>query len=136
MQILNIGPLELIFVILIALIVLGPTEAISTARKLGSLVSRVVKSPYWSTIMNTSREIKDIPKKIVREGGLDDSMREIRQSTAQISRDISEAGNEIRQAGNILETDENNIDFRIDTTPSLHETEFKSQESDTEQDLG
>jgi hypothetical protein len=58
-----------------------------TARKAGALIRKVVKSPMWGTIMDTSREIREIPTKLVREAGLDEEIKEIR-STAQSVKDL------------------------------------------------
>lgn len=87
MNILGIGPLELVLILIISILVLGPQQMVVTARKAGALVRKVVKSPIWGTIMDTSREIRDIPTKLVREAGLDEDLKDIR-STAQSIRDL------------------------------------------------
>ena len=87
MNILGIGPLELIFIVIIMILVLGPQQMVVTARKAGALIRKVVKSPMWSTIMDTSREIREIPTKLVREAGLDEEIKEIR-NTAQSVKDL------------------------------------------------
>ncbi len=84
MNILGIGPLELIFIIIIMILVLGPQQMVVTAKKAGALIRKIVKSPMWGTIMDTSREIRDIPTRLVREAGLEEEMREIRSSTQSI----------------------------------------------------
>lgn len=87
MNILGIGPLELIFIVIIMILVLGPQQMVVTARKAGALIRKIVKSPMWSTIMDTSREIREIPTKLVREAGLDEEIKEIR-NTAQSVKDL------------------------------------------------
>jgi len=87
MNILGIGPLELVLILIIAILVLGPQQMVVTARKAGALVRKVVKSPIWGTIMDTSREIREIPTKLVREAGLEEDIKEIR-STAQSIQDL------------------------------------------------
>ncbi len=84
MNILGIGPLELIFIIIIMILVLGPQQMVTTARKAGVYIRKIVKSPMWGTIMDTSREIRDIPTRLVREAGLEEDLREIRSSTQSI----------------------------------------------------
>ncbi len=84
MNILGIGPLELIFIIIIMILVLGPQQMVTTARKAGVYIRKIVKSPMWGTIMDTSREIRDIPTRLVREAGLEEEMKEIRSSTQSI----------------------------------------------------
>jgi Sec-independent protein translocase protein TatA len=77
MQILNVGPLELVFIVLIALIVLGPDEMIQTGRKLAKAARKFVRSPIWKSLVSTSQEIKEIPRKFMREAGLDETMQEL-----------------------------------------------------------
>lgn len=81
MNILGIGPLELVFIIVIMVLVLGPEQMVSTARKTGAFFRKVVKSPLWHTIMDTSRELRDLPTRIVREAGIEEELKEIKSST-------------------------------------------------------
>ena len=81
MNILGIGPLELVFIVVIMILVLGPEQMVSTARKTGAFFRKVVKSPLWHTIMDTSRELRDLPTRIVREAGIEEELKEIKSST-------------------------------------------------------
>ena len=63
MEILGIGPLELIFIFLIALIVLGPTDMVKAGRTLGRFMRRIVTSPGWRTLQQASREMRYLPNK-------------------------------------------------------------------------
>jgi len=81
MNILGIGPLELVFVIIIMILVLGPDQMVTTARKTGAFFRKAVKSPLWHTIMDTSRELRDLPTRIVREAGIEEDLKEIKSST-------------------------------------------------------
>lgn len=88
MEIFNVGPLELLFIILLAFVVLGPQGSVKAARQAGAWVYRVVHSPFWASMMKTSQEIRDIPRQIVREAGIEESLREIRQQQAQMKVDL------------------------------------------------
>jgi Sec-independent protein translocase protein TatA len=88
MEILNIGPLELIFIILIAFVVLGPEEAIRLARKAGSLFYRVTRSPIWSSLINTSKDIRELPRKLAKEIEIEEAMKEINNNLQEISGDV------------------------------------------------
>lgn len=81
MNILGIGPLELVFIVVIMILVLGPEQMVSTARKTGAFFRKAVKSPLWHTIMDTSRELRDLPTRIVREAGIEEDLKEIKSST-------------------------------------------------------
>ena len=74
---LNVGPLELVFIVLIALIVLGPDEMIQTGRKIAKAARKFVRSPIWKSLVSTSQEIREIPRKFMREAGLDETMQEL-----------------------------------------------------------
>jgi sec-independent protein translocase protein TatB len=81
MEFLGIGPLEFLLIIVIAVIVLGPKGMVKAAREIGLLIRKVVKSPLWRDVMDTSREIRDIPQKIVREAGIEEDLQELRRTT-------------------------------------------------------
>jgi sec-independent protein translocase protein TatB len=81
MDFLGIGPLEFLLIIVIAVIVLGPKGMVKAAREIGVLIRKVVKSPIWRDVMDTSREIRDIPQKIVREAGIEEDLEDLRRTT-------------------------------------------------------
>lgn len=72
MDILGIGPLELFFILIIALIVLGPNDMVKAGRTLGRIMRSIVTSPTWRTIQQTSRDIRYLPNKLMREAGLEE----------------------------------------------------------------
>ena len=87
MDILGIGPLELFFIILIALIVLGPKDMIKAGRTLGKFMRTVVTSPNWHMLQQASREIRGLPNRLMREAGMDDVQKEFSNSSS-ISRSL------------------------------------------------
>ena len=95
MEIFGVGPLEFILVLVLALIILGPEDMVGTARKIGQWVYRVVRSPTWRSIMATSQDLRELPKKIVREAGLEDTVNEIKQTANEVKTDLSETTREI-----------------------------------------
>jgi Sec-independent protein translocase protein TatA len=72
MEFLGIGPLELFFIILIALIVLGPKDMVKAGRTLGRFMRQIVTSESWHTIQQASRELRYLPNKLMREAGIED----------------------------------------------------------------
>jgi len=73
MEILGIGPLELILILIIALIVMGPKDMAKAGLTVGKFLRKVVSSPTWGTIRRTSKEIKYLPNRLMREAGLEES---------------------------------------------------------------
>ena len=98
MEILGIGPLELFFILLIALIVLGPGDMVKAGRTLGRFLRKVVTSSEWRTIQKASRELKYLPNRLMREASIED----ISKDMADINKIGGEIGTEIKKASNDL----------------------------------
>jgi Sec-independent protein translocase protein TatA len=79
MDILGIGPLELFFIILIALIIFGPNDIVKAARTVGSFMRKVVTSDGYRAFQQASKGMKDLPTTLMREAGLEEE--ELRQMT-------------------------------------------------------
>jgi Sec-independent protein translocase protein TatA len=77
MEILGIGPLELFFIVLIALIVLGPRDMIKAGRTIGRFLRSIVTSPNWRTFQQASKDIRTLPNRLMREAGLEDIQKEL-----------------------------------------------------------
>src|SRR4030067_3338644 len=77
MEILGIGPLELIFILLIALIILGPGDMVKAGRTLGRFLRKIIPSPEWRTIQKASRELRYLPNRLMREASLEDLSKEL-----------------------------------------------------------
>jgi Sec-independent protein translocase protein TatA len=88
MEILGIGPLELLFIFLIALIVLGPTDMVKAGRTLGRLMRRIVMSPGWQTFQRASRDLRYLPNKLMRDAGLEDLEKDL-ETFKNISRETN-----------------------------------------------
>lgn len=82
MQVLGIGPLELFFILVIALLVLGPRGMVDTARQGGKVLRNLVRSPIWKDVVDTSREIRNIPSKIAREAGVEKELDMLRRAAS------------------------------------------------------
>ena len=91
----GIGIPEILIVVVLALIVMGPQDMVATARKLGRWVYRVYHSPTWRMIMSTSQELRELPTKFVREAGLEDTVKEIKQTTADVKSQLKEATSDV-----------------------------------------
>ena len=81
MQILGIGPLEFLFILVIMILVLGPRGMIKAARESGKFIRKVTRSPLWAEIVGTSREVRNLPAKIIKDAGIQDEIDELRRST-------------------------------------------------------
>jgi Sec-independent protein translocase protein TatA len=83
MDILGVGPLELIFILIIALIVLGPSDMVKAGRTIGKFLRQIVTSPTWHAVTKTSAELRNLPNKLIRDAGLEEELKEIENATKQ-----------------------------------------------------
>jgi len=67
MEILGIGPSELFFIVIIALIILGPKDMQKAGRTIGKWLRSIVTSDGWKIFQQTSRELKTLPNRLMRE---------------------------------------------------------------------
>lgn len=72
MEVLGIGPLELMFVILIALIIIGPKDMSKTARSAGRYLNRMYRSETWRTLTQASQTLQALPNRLAREAQLEE----------------------------------------------------------------
>jgi sec-independent protein translocase protein TatB len=77
MDFLGIGPLELVFILIIALIILGPKDMVKAGRTIGRLLRNLITSPNWRAIQQTSREIRSLPTRLIREAGLEEMQKNL-----------------------------------------------------------
>jgi sec-independent protein translocase protein TatB len=97
MEILGIGPLELVFILIIALIILGPGDMVKAGRMLGRMLRKVVTSPEWLTIQKASRELKYLPNRLMREASLEDLTKDFD--------DLNKIGNDIHKEVRQVQSD-------------------------------
>jgi len=71
MEILGIGPSELIFIIIIALIVLGPKDMQKAGKTIGRWLNGLIRSDGWKAFQQTSKEIRSLPTKLMREANME-----------------------------------------------------------------
>ncbi len=77
MELFGIGPLELLFIILIAVIVLGPKDIEKTAKAVGRGLYRLVRSDTWKTLTQTSRRIRTLPNELMRQAGIEELQKDL-----------------------------------------------------------
>jgi Sec-independent protein translocase protein TatA len=84
MEILGIGMPELIFVIIIALLVLGPKDMQKAGKTIGKFLRTIIMSDGWKLFQQTSRDLRTLPNRLMREANdeLDQVNREIRSAAS------------------------------------------------------
>jgi sec-independent protein translocase protein TatB len=71
MELLGVGPTEFLFIIIIALIVLGPKDLAKTGKTIGKWLNNLVQSDTWKTVQKTSKELRRLPTQLMREDNLE-----------------------------------------------------------------
>ena len=84
MEFLGIGPSELVFIVIIAIIILGPKDMQKAGRSIGRWLNQLVRSDGWKAFQQTSREIRTLPNRLMREAN---------EEVNQIGKDINKGLN-------------------------------------------
>jgi Sec-independent protein translocase protein TatA len=88
MELLGVGPLEFVFILLIALIIIGPRDMAKTARTIGRSLNRLYKSESWRMLLQASRNLRNLPNRLAREAEIEE-LRETRQAMKEVGQEIS-----------------------------------------------
>lgn len=101
MNIFGIGPLEFTLIVFIALIILGPNDMVKAGRTLGHWMRKIIMSPEWKTVQNTSRELRTLPNRLIREAGIEETQKSIQKQM----NGIHEVGKELNDDLRNIESD-------------------------------
>ena len=71
MEILGIGASELVFIVLIAIIVLGPKDMQKAGRSIGRWLNQLMRSDTWKIFQKTSTELRNLPRNLMREANME-----------------------------------------------------------------
>jgi Sec-independent protein translocase protein TatA len=112
MEFLGIGPLELLFIILIALLILGPKDLEKTGKSIGKGLSKLVKSDTWKTVRQASERVKSLPNELMREAGMEDMKKSLSSEILPSEKNTQEILDSRENESRIIES----ADPEIDTT--------------------
>ena len=90
MDFLGVGPLELLFLILIALVVIGPRDIGKAARSIGRFLNQLYRSETWRMLTETSRKLRNLPNQLAQEAALEDPLDEMRQTIREVGQEIAQ----------------------------------------------
>lgn len=91
MKIFNLGLAEIVLIVILALIVLGPGNMVKSAREVGAFFRRITKSPYWQEVWATRRELNEIPRILAKEANLDETLKDLNRETKEIRSSVTNA---------------------------------------------
>ncbi len=78
MEIFGIGLPEMAFILLIALILLGPKDMVAAGKTIGRLLRRIVMSDTWRAMRRTGEEFQKLPTTLMREAGLEEDLKDLK----------------------------------------------------------
>lgn len=90
MDIFGIGPTEIIFILLLALILLGPKDMEKAGRTIGRFLRDLTRSEGWRAFRDTSQELRNLPNRLMREANLED-----------LQKDVGKIGKEIEESATV-----------------------------------
>lgn len=108
MDFLGIGILELMLIFLIALIVLGPQDMVKVGRGFGRFLRRTIFSPTW---LNIQRNIRNLPYQLMREAGIEDMEKELKQVKTKIDQDLRTIHTDMSKDAQSLQSDLNQVNI-------------------------
>ncbi|NWG07315.1 MAG: twin-arginine translocase TatA/TatE family subunit [Chloroflexi bacterium] len=82
MEILGVGAPELLLILIIAIIVLGPKDMQKAGHTIGRWLNQLVRSDGWKIFQKTSAEMRNLPTRLMREANLEmqETEKEIRKA--------------------------------------------------------
>ncbi|TAK13648.1 MAG: hypothetical protein EPO32_04420 [Anaerolineae bacterium] len=77
MDFLGVGVPEILVIVVLALIIIGPREMVKVSRTIGEFLRKVMTSDAWRAVQRASQEMRTLPNRLARESGLQDIQREL-----------------------------------------------------------
>lgn len=125
MNLFGIGALELLFILIIAIIVVGPKDIGKYARSVGRFLNRFYRSDTWHLIRDTSRNLRSLPNRLAREAALEE--------LEEIKRSLQDSVGELNNAQHLLKQTDKNL---VDESQAAKETESNRPQESQQLDQG
>ena len=91
MEVLGIGLPELFFVIVIALLILGPKDMQKAGKTVGKFLRDLITSDGWKLFQQTSRDLRTLPNRLIRDANedLNKINKDINKTASSLTQDQS-----------------------------------------------
>ncbi|MEX1143427.1 MAG: twin-arginine translocase TatA/TatE family subunit [Anaerolineales bacterium] len=86
MDFLGIGITELVAILLIVFLVMGPQDLVKIGGTLGRALRNLRKSDTWRAVQDASRQLRELPETLAREAGID----EIKETQRELNQELKE----------------------------------------------
>jgi len=101
MNIFGIGSLEILFIMVIALIFIGPQDIGKYARSAGRFLNHFYRSDTWRLFRETSRNLRSLPNRLAQEASLKE-LEEIKHSIEDTTGELNAIRVKVEQTGKEL----------------------------------
>jgi len=144
MDFLGVGPLELVFIIILALIIFGPNDLVKAGKTLGRFMRRVITSDGWKAFQQTRKGMSNIPTMLMREAGLEEEdlrklsgLEDIENATKDIKNSTRDIGNQMSAwtTPPIIGSKSTEISGGVPTIGGSSQTEVKIESPEPEQEM-
>jgi len=71
MEFLNLGWMEIVLILILAFIILGPEKMVATGKQVGGWIRKLSRDKLFREVVETTDEIRRYPRKIFEESRLD-----------------------------------------------------------------
>jgi Sec-independent protein translocase protein TatA len=132
MEFLGVGPLEIFFILILALIILGPKDMVKTGRQLGAFLRKIVRTDAWQAIQQTSRDIRYLPNKLMRESGLEEEVKEIEKIGKDLEASAKDVETSVKEMSESVKKEMDQAVSDLDLTVSVDELEKTAQQINRE----
>lgn len=72
MDFLGISPIELIAILVIIFLVMGPQDLVKIGGTLGRALRSIRTSDAWRAVQDASRQLRDLPDSLAKQAGIDE----------------------------------------------------------------
>ena len=98
MEFLGISPVELLVIIVILFLVLGPQDLVKLGGTLGRAIRNLRESGTWRSIQDARRQLRDLPDQLAKEAGYEDVKtigKELREELKETKAALNDLDNQV-----------------------------------------
>ena len=130
MEILGIGMPELIFIVIIALLILGPKDMQKAGKTIGKFLRNIVTSDGWKLFQQTSRDLRTLPNRLMRDANeeLDKVSRDLKTAASLPDANLIDPPNRRPQPKPYSPTPAPKPDVKTESAPTLQDNSIPESE--------
>jgi len=119
MEILGVGAPELLFILILAIIILGPKDMQKAGRTIGRWLNKLVRSDGWQVFQKTSAEMRSLPTKLMREASLEmkETEKDIRKAIDMRQKPPASSPSRVQPPLNEAENTTQSVPPAVNTSP-------------------